>query len=418
MTDSSPTPTEVSAQQQRRPLRVARIIARLNVGGPAHHVTLLTARLDADEFTSELLTGRPSEHEGQFTAVLDSSGVHPVEIAHLGPAISPLADLRALAELIRRLRRMRPDLVHTHTAKAGALGRIAALTVRPRPIIVHTYHGHVLEGYFGPVVTAGYRLLERLLARVSDQLVAVSQQTADDLVRLRVARPEQFAVIPIGLDVGLFLALSPEPDAGARREAGAEAGDVVLAYVGRLVPIKRVDVLLRALALALQDVPRLLLLVVRDGELLGEHERLARELGLGDRVRFLGFRFDLDRIAAATDIAVLASDNEGTPVALIEAGAAARPSVATDVGGVADILVPETGRLVAPRDPAALAAAIVALAQDPPLRAAMGAAARERVAAAYHADRLVADVTRLYEALASERRARGPRRARAPRRRA
>ncbi|MEA2193135.1 MAG: hypothetical protein QOI73_3256, partial [Solirubrobacteraceae bacterium] len=359
------------AHPRPAPLRVARVIARLNVGGPAHHVVLLTARLDATRYRSHLLVGRPSAQEALFTSVIEGSGVAPVEIAHLGPAIAPLADVRALVELVRQLRRIRPDLVHTHTAKAGALGRLAALAVRPRPIIVHTYHGHVLEGYFGRPVTAAYRLAERLLARISDRLVAVSEQTVDDLVRLGVAPRERFTVIPIGLDLGRLLALAAEPDEQARADLGVEPDDVVLAYVGRLAPIKRLDVLLRALAMALAQAPQLRLLVVGDGELRGEHEALAATLGIADRVSFLGFRFDLERIAAATDIAVLSSDNEGTPVALIEAGAAARPSVATDVGGVAEIVGPATGRLVPARDPSAMAQALVALARDAPLRRAL-----------------------------------------------
>jgi glycosyltransferase involved in cell wall biosynthesis len=388
---------------QPPPLRVARVIARLNVGGPAHHVALLTARLDAARFQTQLLAGRPSAREAEFTTVIERSGVVPVEITHLGPAVAPLADLRAFAELVRRLRRMKPDLVHTHTAKAGALGRLAALTVRPRPIIVHTYHGHVLEGYFGRPLTAAYRLVERLLARVSDQLVAVSEQTVDDLVRLRVAPRARFTVIPIGLDLGPLLALPAAPDGAARAGLGLAEDDIVLAFVGRLVAIKRLDVLLHALALALPDAPQLRLLVVGDGELRGEHETLAAKLRISDRVLFLGFRFDLETIASVTDVAVLCSDNEGTPVALIEAGAAARPSIATDVGGVSEIVGPDTGRLVPARDPRALADALVALARDAPLRRTLGDAAREKVAASYQADRLVADITRLYGTLVAAR---------------
>lgn len=400
---TSPSPMGASATHQPTPLRVARIIARLNVGGPAHHVTLLTARLDPAEYSSHLLVGRPSAQEGEFTSVLERSGIVPVQIAQLGPAIEPIADLSALIALVRHLRRIKPDLVHTHTAKAGALGRIAALAVRPRPIIVHTYHGHVLEGYFGRTVTTAYRVAERALARVSDQLIAVSEQTADDLARLGVASRERFTVIPIGLDLNRLLALSPEPDPEARAVFGLEPDDVVLAFVGRLVPIKRLDVLLRGLSLALADAPSLRLLVVGDGELREDYEALAARLGISNRVQFLGFRFDLEKIAAATDIAVLSSDNEGTPVALIEAGAAARASVSTDVGGVADIVAPETGRLVPAADPAALAAALVELANDASLRAKLGAAARARVAMAYHADRLMSDVAQLYRRLAAER---------------
>lgn len=381
-------------------LKVARIIARLNVGGPAHHVTILTARLPAHGIQSELLVGRPTLKEGSFETIIETSGVRPIEIGGLGPRISPARDALALVGLVRSLRRLRPDLVHTHTAKAGALGRLAALTVRPRPIIVHTYHGHVLEGYFGPAVTYAYRIIERLLARITDRLIAVSNATVDDLVRLKVAPRDRFVVIPLGFDLNDLLAIPMSPDDGARREFGIEPNDVVLTFVGRLVPIKRVDVLLRAFARALKTTSVLRLLVVGDGELRQDMESLASQLGVAERVSFLGFRFDLTTIARATDVAVLSSDNEGTPVALIEAAAAGRPAVATEVGGVSDIVDATTGRTIPARDDSAMADAIAELAGDGELRRTLGEAARERVRKRYEAERLVSDVARLYEELA------------------
>jgi glycosyltransferase involved in cell wall biosynthesis len=297
------------------------------------------------------------------------------------------------------VRSFRPQIVHTHTAKAGALGRTAALSSgRPRPLIVHTYHGHVLEGYFGRAVTAGYRGVERGLARFSDRLVGVSQATVDDLVRLRVAPRERFEVIPLGLELDRFLELGPAPEA---------SGDVVALYAGRLVPIKRVDLLLRALARARAAGAPLRLVVLGDGELRPALERLAAELGIAASVTFLGYRDDVVPHLAAADLAVLSSANEGTPVALIEAAAAGRPSVGTRVGGVADVVAEGTGRLVASGDEEALAHALTELAGDRELRLRLGAAARDHVRARYSSERLLADVDRLYRELLDARAKRG-----------
>jgi glycosyltransferase involved in cell wall biosynthesis len=293
---------------------------------------------------------------------------------------------------VRIIRRFRPAIVHTHTAKAGFLGRTAALlAVRPRPKIVHTYHGHVLSGYFGPALTAAYRTLERACARFSDVLIGVSQSTVDELVGFGIAPRERFRVVPLGLELAPFAAL-PEPDR-------AESGEVVATVVGRLVPIKRVELALEAVARARADGSAVRLEVVGDGELRAELEQRARALGLGDAVHFAGFRPDMPAVVSETDIALLTSDNEGTPVALIEAGAGGRPAVATDVGGVASVVGPETGRLCPPGDVACLAARLGELAADASLRRRLGLAARAHVLARFDAERLVGDIDRLYREL-------------------
>jgi glycosyltransferase involved in cell wall biosynthesis len=316
----------------------------------------------------------------------------------------PHLDGAALARIATIARRFRPQIVHTHTAKAGFLGRLAGLgAVRPRPVVVHTYHGHVLEGYFGPMRERAYRSLEAFLARRTDCLVGVSQATVDDLVRLGVAPAPRFRVVPLGLDLEPFARLDPDGGRAVRNEIGADEEDVVLTFVGRVVPIKRVDLLLRAVALVGRSA-RVRLVVVGDGEPRGRLEALSRELGIRDVLSFLGYRRDLPAIAAATDVAVLGSANEGTPVSLIEAAAAGRPAIATRVGGVSEVVTPETGLLVPSGDPEALAAAITKLAADPGLRARLGAAARERALRRYSASRLVADIRELYEELLARRR--------------
>jgi glycosyltransferase involved in cell wall biosynthesis len=314
--------------------------------------------------------------------------------------LHPPSDLRALRALVKAVRSFRPDIVHTHTAKAGMLGRLAAVIAgRPRPIIVHTYHGHVLEGYFGPLRNAFYRGLERGLGRVSNALIGVSQATVDDLVRLRIAPRSKFRVVPIGLDLEPFVSPSDAERTAFRAEAGASDDDVLLTFVGRLVPIKRVDVLLRAFAHArAQEVP-VRLAIVGDGELREELEQLANELGVSDHVYWAGYRENMLPVTAAADIAVLSSDNEGTPVSLIEAGAAGRAAASTNVGGVADVVTPETGILVPAGQAEALGAAIAEIARDSARREAMGAAASDHVMARYSVARLLRDIDALYREL-------------------
>jgi len=390
-------------------IRVARIIARMNVGGPAYHVSLLSGRMDPARFETQLLTGALGAGEGSFEHLAERYGARLRRVDGLRPELSPMGDFTAVRAVARILRRFRPHVVHTHTAKAGTVGRLAALlALRPRPVIVHTFHGHVLSGYFGPFKSRVFLEIERALAGVTDRLIGVSQATVDDLVRLGVAPPERFSVVPIGLDLERFLALEGEHQtqlrAGVRAELGVGDDDVLALYTGRLVPIKRLDVLLAAVAQARERGAAVTVAIAGDGELRQQLERAASDLGLDGAARFLGFRHDLDALIAAADIAVLSSDNEGTPVALIEAAAGGRPAVATDVGGVADIVTPHTGALARPADPAALGAAIAELAGSAERRAALGAAARERVRERWSAQRLVGDVEALYEELLERRR--------------
>ena len=388
------------------PLRIVRVIARLNMGGPAHHVGLLGAGLDPERYDSVLLYGAVGAGEDTLEPEVRARAIRMAQIRGLRPEIRPWDDARALVALTREIRRRRPDIVHTHTAKAGMLGRLAAIVaVRPRPLIVHTYHGHVLEGYFGRAKTALYRGLERWLAKRSDALIGVSSATVDDLVRLGVGERSKFRVIPIGLDLDRFAQASPAEGQAFRDEAGVRAGELLLTFVGRLVPIKRVDVLLRAVSHARELGAPVRLAVVGDGALRPDLEALAAELGIADVVFFAGYRADMVPVAAAADIAVLSSDNEGTPVSLIEAAAAGKPAASTTVGGVPDVVLPECGLLTAPREPHELGEAIAALAGDAERRASMGEAARRHVTSRFTVERLVSDIGRLYEDLIRESRA-------------
>ena len=384
-----------------RRVRVLRVIARMNMGGPAHHVSLLSAHLDPERYRSVLVTGAVGAGEAELEAATARVGFELVRLPGLTPEIRPGADLRALRDLGGVMRRVRPDIVHTHTAKAGLVGRVAARAALGRDaVVVHTYHGHVLEGYFGPTTTLAYRSLETAAGTLSDALVGVSSATVDDLVRLRVAPRRKFRVVPVGLDLVGPLELDPVPGGPVRAELGARDGDVVALFMGRLVAIKRVDVLLRAIARTPSHVR---LAIVGDGEERGALEALAAELGIARRVAFLGYRSDVTYVLRAADVAVLSSANEGTPVALIEAGAAGRPLVATDVGGVRDVVAPGTGERVAPGDDRALAAAVTRLATDTRLRRATGERARAHVSARFGVARLLADTDALYRELLERR---------------
>ena len=321
------------AAASRRKVRVLRVIARLNLGGPAYHVSVLSSRLDPERYETVLVAGRVGRDEESLADLAERVG-RPPDSARGSRARDPSSCGRTgVRELRRIVSSFRPDIVHTHTAKAGMLGRSAAAMSRPRPLIVHTFHGHVLEGYFGPAQNAFYRGLERGLARVSDCLIGVSNQTVDDLVRLRIAPRQRFRVIPLGLNLAPFLGIEEGTRADEfRQEIGVEPDEVLVGYVGRLEPIKRLDVALRAVAHGIERGAPLVLAVVGGGSRL-RTGRIAGELGIGDRVRFVGFRRDLERILGGIDIALLTSDNEGTPVFLIEAAAAGRPAVATRSAG-------------------------------------------------------------------------------------
>lgn len=376
-----------------------RVIARMNMGGPAHHVSILSMGLPAARYRTLLVSGQVGAGEQELL-----TEAQPLRLDRLAPELRPGPDMVTLWQLVLLMRRHRPDIVHTHTAKAGLVGRLAArLALGWRPIVVHTYHGHVLEGYFGRMRTLLYRALETAMGHLSDALVGVSDATVADLVRLRVAPARKFRVIRLGLDLARFTRLTPEQRARERDLLGVGSHDVVAVFTGRLVPIKRVDVLLDAVAAARAQGAPVILVLVGGGECEQALRAHAQAEQLNGAVRFAGYRADVEQVLAASDIAVLSSANEGTPVALIEAAAAGLPLVATDVGGVREVVVAGTGELVAAGDAAALGAAIAALAADPDRRQACGAAARRHVLAHYGATRLVEDIDALYGELIDAR---------------
>jgi glycosyltransferase involved in cell wall biosynthesis len=386
-----------------RPIRIARVIARLNVGGPAQHVILLTAGLDRTRFHTTLVTGIVGRGEGDLLPAARARGIEPIVVRQLGSAIRPMHDLAALGKLVRLFRQLQPDIVHTHTAKAGAVGRLAARLTRV-PRCVHTFHGHVLEGYFSPATTRLFLRIERALAEHTDRIITVSPRLRHALLAMGVGRPEQVEVIPLGLDLDRFVRAS-RGQTDLRGALQIPVGAPLLGIVGRLVPIKDHPTLFRALNLFPDASQAAHLVVVGDGERREALQQLAHALGLAGRIHFLGWRHDLEAVLGDLDVVICCSQNEGTPVSLIEAMAAGVPVVSTDVGGVSDVVSHgETGWLVPAGDPAALAQGIERLLKDPELRRRLAAAARPVVLERHDVKGLIHRIDSLYvDVLAGKR---------------
>ncbi len=399
---SEPEEPPTSGSPLGRPIRVARVIARLNVGGPAWHVIHLTAGMDPRRFATRLITGVVGPAEGDLSWAARERGITPEIIPELGRAIRPQRDLVALVKLMRIFRRLRPDIVHTHTAKAGTLGRVAA-RLSGVPVILHTFHGHVLEGYFSPAASGIFLRIERGLARLSTRVITVSPRLRETLLALGVGAPERVEVVPLGLELERFRRARPDP-AGIRASLGLPPETPLLGIVGRLVPVKDHPTLFEALHRLPPEAGTPHLLVTGDGEERGRLERMAERLRLGSRIHFLGWRHDLETILGGLDVVISASRSEGTPVALIEAMAAGTPVLATDVGGVADLVAHgETGWLVPSGDPDAMARAICELLADPGLRGRLAAAGRDVALRRHAVGALIQRMEELYTRLLAEK---------------
>ena len=384
-------------------VRVLRVIARLNMGGPALHVAYLSDGLRDRGYDTTLVAGSLALGEESMAVVAERLGVPIVTIPELHREISPLLDLRAAYRLADLIREVRPQILHTHTAKAGTIGRLAARLLGDAgpPIVVHTFHGHVLRGYFDPVRSTAFRLLERWLARRTTALIAVSPEVRDDLVSLGVAPQEKFTVVRLGIELDERVGSDSDgPRADTRRALGIPADRFVVGWIGRMTGVKRTDdVLLAVRALRERGVDTVLCMV-GDGPDRDAVERRAHQLGIVRDSLFLGYQEEVASYYAAFDALILPSANEGTPVSAIEALGGGRPVVATRVGGVPDVVRDGIdGFLVEPGDVDAMAERLSALAADPPLRHRMGEAGRASVHERYSVERLLNDVDALYRRL-------------------
>jgi len=407
-------------------MKILRVIARLNVGGPARHVVWLTEGLKSMGHETILIAGVVPPGEEDMTYIAEAAGIEPVTIPEMSREVSA-KDLLATWKIYRLMLRERPDIVHTHTAKAGTVGRLAALMYRwltPATVVgtprrchfVHTFHGHVFHSYYGPTKTKMFLTIERLLARFTDRIVVVSEQQRREINEaFCVGRREQFEVIPLGLDLDAFSDWQSRR-LPARSELHASENDVLIGIVGRLTEVKNHEMFLSAAA-RLKELmvahnlnARVRFVFVGDGRLRGSLESKARELGLTEDVAFLGTRNDLENLYSGLDIVALTSLNEGTPLTLIEAMANERPVIATAVGGVVDLLGPATsnqdgyticerGISVTSGDVESFAGGLLCLLTDELLRARLSRAGKEFVYANYGKARLIGDISRLYERL-------------------
>jgi glycosyltransferase involved in cell wall biosynthesis len=384
------------------PMRVLHVITRLNVGGPARHTLAVVEGLRRQGVDAQLIHGVADPGEGTLDNVLIAESLGATMLPSLGRPLRPWSDFRALVQLSRLMFTLRPDVVHTHTAKAGALGRLAALVYNAthsrsrRCAVVHTFHGHVFSGYFGPRVSAGVQFVERRMASLTDRIIVVSAGQQDEICqRYRIAAPSKVEVLEPGTDLGSLLRL--DTNAGLRHQIGFEDRDVVFGYVGRFVPIKDLTTLIRAFARTTARCAAARLMLVGDGEQRRLLENLVAELRLGDRVRFTGWLRDMAAVYGAIDVAVLSSRNEGTPLALVEAMAAGKPVISTRVGGIEDFVSDgQTGLLIPPGDVARFTEAMALLCCNPSERRRLGQGGRESVAQRFSQNPTVGRLMHLY----------------------
>lgn len=386
-------------------MRVVNVITRLNVGGASPPVIALAAQLRRRHHESLLVCGMPQPAEGSMNDDAISAGVELVRISELRRPPHVSRDLVALGKLVRLFRRHRPDVVATHMTKAGLLGRLAARVVGV-PVVVHTYHGQgfkVFKERWKERLVLG---LERRLARLATGNIVVSEIQKHRFLEWGIGTEATLRVIRYGVDLEPYLQAGEFSKEG-RSELGVPGDGRFVGVVGRLVEIKGQDVFIEAAAKLAHRYPDASFLLVGDGPARGDYERLTRLLGLAERVQFLGWRRDIPRLLAKLDVVVLSTafDFEGTPLAVIEALAAGRPVVATAVGGVPEVVRNgETGFLVPPRDPGALADAIATALDDPGYAAKLGRQGQQVVRALYGRDRMVDETERYFaECLEAQR---------------
>lgn len=404
-------------------MKILRIIARLNVGGPARHVVWLSEGLRSEGYETVLVSGVVPPGEDDMSYVASEAGVEPRVIPQMSREIS-VKDALTVWKLYRLMVREQPDLVHTHTAKAGTVGRVAGVMYRwltPATLVgkprscrfVHTYHGHVFHSYYGAAKTRLFLTIEKALARLAtDRIVVISEQQRQEInEQFRVGRRAQFAVIPLGIDLDIY-ANWKERRAQAREQLGAGPDDHLIGIVGRLTEVKNHRLFLEAAASLKKSAARARFAVIGDGNLRAELESQAAALGLENDVVFTGTRNDPENFYPGLDIVALTSLNEGTPLSLIEGMANARPVIATAVGGVVDLLGAQTGpssdtgfRIcergisIPSGDAGAFARGLKYLLENETLRHDLGERGRDFVTHNYAKQRLLGDINELYAEL-------------------
>lgn len=382
-----------------QPTRILRLIVRLNIAGPTHQAILLASAMDELNYETTLVVGGSPDETDSMAYLTADYGVEPLFVDALRPYLNPVRNVVALWALYRLMRQLRPDIVHTHTTTAGFLGRIAARLARV-PIVVHTLHTHPFEGYYNRWRTRLFVVMERIGARLSDSIIALSENLRRELVETRhITSKKRITVLPLGFDLETF--------AKTQRQRGAFRADWDVAHdaplvgiVGRLWPVKNHALFLEAAARVRDQLPAARFVIVGDGLLRDKLEAHAQSLGIRDAVIFTGWQQHLEDIFSDLDVLVISSTNEGTPVPIIEALAAGCPVVATRVGGIPDLLDGgKWGDLVPSGNATALAEAVVRVIKHPPDTSE----AQQVMLNRYDIQRLAHDLDSLYRGLQAKR---------------
>ena len=376
-------------------IKVMRIIARMNVGGPAVQVSGLMQHLDSSEFDHRLYTGFCAANESDYLDTV-AKDINAIRIEGFGRRVNLGGDLRAFLSLVKEIRSFKPHIIHTHTAKAGFLGRIASIVSFHPSIRVHTFHGHLLNGYYGSFKRFLIVLAEKILAMFSNQLLAVGDKVRQDLLTAGVGRLKKFSLMPPGLQI------SELPNNSASRDFyGLSSQKIECAFIGRVTRIKRPDRFLDVVSEIKKRGVDLEFFMAGDGELL---ENCRARISAGDLpVKVLGWQSNIEKVLSAADIVILTSDNEGTPLSLIQAGMAVLPVVSTRVGSVPEVVLDEVTGIITSLDVQEIADALEKLANSAELRAQMGATAQEFTLSNFGVDRLVHDHKLLYKKLIANR---------------
>ena len=383
------------SQSDLNPIRVMRIIARMNVGGPAVQVSGLMRRFNSVEFDHRLYTGFCAADEADYLDTV-AKDVSAIRIAGLGRRVNMGGDIKAFIALVKEIRRFKPHVIHTHTAKAGFLGRIASIISMQPSIRVHTFHGHLLHGYFGPFKRSLVVLAEKTLALFTHELLAVGDKVRADLLEAGIGNRGKFGVMPPGLAIGQ---LPPKKD--SQESFGLLSSQLQCALIGRVTQIKRPDRFLDVVSEIKKREVALEFFIAGEGELLEIcRERIVRE---DLPVTVLGWQSDIEKVLSAADIVLLTSDNEGTPLSLIQAGMAGLPVVTTKVGSVPEIVLDGVTGIITSLDVQEIAGALEKLANSSDLRAQLGVAAQEFTLANFGVKRLVHDHEELYKKLLANR---------------
>lgn len=388
-------------------IRVLRIINRFNLGGPTFNVAYLSKYLPP-EFETKLIGGEKDDSEDTSTFITDSLGLRPEIIPEMRREISPAMDWKAYWKIRRAIREYRPHIVHTHAAKAGTLGRLAAWHENV-PVILHTFHGHVFHSYFGALKTGFYKSIERFLAKRSTRIIAISNKQKFELGKIhRIAPMEKIEVVPLGFELEKFATDRETKRKGFREKYGLQDNEVAIGIIGRLVPVKNHRMFLDVVKTAVEkSTIKIRAFVIGDGELHDELDAYCENTGIsrtwgtegssGNAVTFTSWIREVDVAYAGLDIVCLTSLNEGTPVSLIEAQAAGKPIVSTRVGGIEDIVLPgESAYLIEPNDTAGFANHLLKLVESEGLRQKMGSAGSALVFENYSRTKLVENMAALY----------------------